>query len=138
MAKGPEKEFVREAEMLCDVQTRMQQFEQEMMDEVMKRKRKLEDDMKQEIETKRLKFQKDIEDLETEKIDRERRLQLMEGQLKERMQLVADEQTQLDELKEKKPGDEKSTGNYSSQGENNEQRTGATGDRKAEGTIRER
>lgn len=48
------------------------------------------------------------------------------------MQLVADEQTQLDER------DEKATGNYNSQSEHNEQRTGATGDRKAEGTIRER
>lgn len=77
-------------------------LEQSLSEEFLEKKRQAEEELEQEIDMKRTKRLMDMEeDLKIEKEYKESKLAGLDAQLAEKMQLVADEQTILDELRDK-------------------------------------
>lgn len=80
----------------------MKMLEDKFYNELLDRKRAAEQDLEIEIESKRQKKLREIDDeFQDDKTQKQACLDQMEAQLMEKMQLVADEQTVLDELREK-------------------------------------
>ena len=79
-----------------------QALEKHLVDDILDRKRKAEEELDNEMETRRQKRLRDLEEeLAEEKLMKETELASLECQLQERMQLVANEQSHLDDLKDK-------------------------------------
>eukprot|EP00435_Cladocopium_sp_Y103_P041456 s597_g11.t1 len=90
----------------ADMKSRMEQhakaLEKALTNEFLEKKRQAEIDLDMEMDLKRQKRMRDLEEELKEQADMKRAtLASLDIQLAERMQLVADEQTMLDELKDK-------------------------------------
>lgn len=77
-------------------------LEKHLMDDFLERKRRAEEELEDEMELKRQKRLCELEEeVKGEKLMKEAELASLECQLQERMQLVSDEQSHLDELRDK-------------------------------------
>ena len=80
----------------------MRELEMQMQQNFLEKKRKAEEELEIEMEAKKQKRMRELEEeLMEEKHLKESRLQALDAQLQERMLLVAEEQTNLDDLREK-------------------------------------
>ena len=91
-----------ESEMKARMDKHAKALEKAMTDDFLEMKRKAEAELETEMEQKRMKRMQELdEEMEEKKRMKEAALESMEMQLQSRMQLVADEQMLLDDLKEK-------------------------------------
>lgn len=91
-----------EAQLRSRMEAHARSLEKALTDDFLERKRKAEDELEEEIRIKREKRMRDLEEEIKEELDmKEARLAGLDAQLVEKMQLVADEQSILDDLKEK-------------------------------------
>ena len=91
-----------EAEMRSCMERHAKAIEKAMSDEFLEKKRQAEMDLEMEIDQRRQKRMRELEEELKEQSDMKKaKLESLDIQLAERMQLVADEQTILDELKDK-------------------------------------
>ena len=91
-----------ELEMKARMDKHAKALEKAMTDDFLDMKRKAEAELETEMEQKRMKRMQELdEEMEEKKRMKEAALESMEMQLQTRMQLVADEQMLLDDLKEK-------------------------------------
>lgn len=91
-----------EAAMKERLEQHMKLLEEKFHNELLDRKRAAEHDLEIEMESKRQKKLRDLDDeFQVDKTQKQACLDQMEAQLMEKMQLVADEQTVLDELRDK-------------------------------------
>ena len=106
MAPPPDPLQSQAADLEAQLKSRMEahakSLEKALTDDFLEKKRKAEEDLDEEIRIKRDRRMRELEeDLKEEHDMREARLAGLDAQLIEKMQLVADEQTLLDDLKEK-------------------------------------
>ena len=91
-----------ESELKARMEKHAKALEKAMSDDFLEKKRKAEDELETEMEQKRRKRMQELdEEMEEKRQMKEAALDSMEMQLQTRMQLVADEQLLLDDLKEK-------------------------------------
>ena len=91
-----------EAEMKARMDAHAKLLEKAMTDEFLQKKRVAEEQLEEEMEMKRQKRLRDLEEeIKEETLAKQAKLASLDLQLQERMQLVADEQTLLDDLKDK-------------------------------------
>ena len=91
-----------EAEMKARMDAHAKVLEKAMTDDFLQKKRAAEEQLEEEMELKRQKRLRDLEEeIKEATLAKEAKLASLDLQLQERMQLVADEQTLLDDLKDK-------------------------------------
>ena len=90
-----------ESEMLERLKGRMKELEDSMMAELENKKRQAEQDLENQLNVKRKRLEEQVELLAEERSEQECKLALVSEQLQEKMQCVSEEQTTLDDLKQK-------------------------------------
>ena len=132
-AEAPAEDRLAKVEqaMMDQLNGRMRDLENKMFDELMNRKREAEQNIDHEVNTKKQRLQNDLEKLVEEKAEQETKLALVSEQLQEKMLCISEEQTVLDELREKsrvmqqkllEAAAERNTGEHRNDEENDEQK----------------